>query len=91
MSLQQKTKWMMKKSNVEPGQLVLIVDDQITPAQWKRGRIVETYEGEDGLVRNCKIKLPGRNRYCVRPVQKLVCLPTDEKMGADYIRFTGQL
>ncbi|GFV60704.1 hypothetical protein TNCV_4180401 [Trichonephila clavipes] len=54
--LQQRTKWFWEKRNVAINGMVLIVEDNIPPCQWKLGRIVEIICGSDGKVRVVVIK-----------------------------------
>ena len=54
--LQTRSKWKEKRGNVEIGRLILIKEDNLPPAQWKLGRIIETHPGADGLVRVVTVK-----------------------------------
>lgn len=49
--LQQRTKWQVKKPNLEPGQLVLIKEEHSPPLKWPLGRIKQCYPGTDGCSR----------------------------------------
>lgn len=55
-TLQERKKWRREKENVQVGQLVILKDENLPPAQWKMGRIIETLPGKDGLVRNVMVK-----------------------------------
>lgn len=74
-TLQERKKWRREKENVKVGQLVLIRDETLPPAQWKLGRIIELFPGRDGLVRNVLIKTA--KGELKRPVQKICILPID--------------
>lgn len=74
-TLQERKKWRREKENVQVGQLVILKDENLPPAQWKMGRIIETLPGKDGLVRNVMVKT---EKSCFkRPVQKICILPVD--------------
>ena len=50
-----RNKWFRKRENLRKGDLVLEIEP--TPRRtWKMGLVLETYPGEDGLVRKAKIK-----------------------------------
>ena len=50
-----RNKWFRKRENLRKGDLVLEIEP--TPRRtWKMGLVLETYPGEDGLVRKVKIK-----------------------------------
>ena len=55
------------------GDLVLLVEDNQAPLQWKTGRIQETYPGNDDIVRVVKVKTA--TGQLIRPVAKLRKLP----------------
>ena len=69
---------------------MLVIDDQLPRCHWRLGKVVETYPGEDSLVRKVKVMMgdPGltskgiRQRnltYLERPVQKLVLLCSETR------------
>ena len=49
-------KWRKKRDKIYEGQMVLILDKTVTPTVWIKGRILETHEGSDGLVRSVTVK-----------------------------------
>ncbi len=57
------------------GDLVLLAEDNEAPLQGKLARIVETYAGNDDIVRVCKVKTS--NSTLIRPVVELRKLPID--------------
>ena len=57
------------------GDLVLIAEDNEVPLQWKTGRIIEIYSGNDDIVRVCKVKTSSST--FIRPIVKLRKLPID--------------
>lgn len=48
---QERKKWRREKENLKVGQLVLLKDENLLPAQYKMGRIAEVIPGQDELVR----------------------------------------
>lgn len=74
-TLQERKKWRREKENMKVGQLVLIRDENLPPAQWKLGRIAEIVPGRDGLVRNVLVKT-AKGEF-KRPVQKICVLPVE--------------
>lgn len=74
-TLQSKSKWRQKKPNLEVGELVIIMEDNVAPTFWKMGRVQKVMPGADGLVRNVVLKVAGKEKLATRCVQKLVRLP----------------
>lgn len=74
-TLQERKKWRTLKENVAVGQLVLIKDENLPPAQWKLGRVNEVYPDKNDVVRNVLIKT--EKGEFKRPVQKICILPVD--------------
>lgn len=72
-SLQQRPKWAKVNPNLEVNDLVIVKEDNIPPATWITGRIIETFPGKDGLVR--VVKLRTSHGEMTRPISKLVKLP----------------
>lgn len=57
-------------SGLQVGDLVLQKEDNLKRHLWKTGRITETFRGRDGLVRSCRLRLPG-GAEVRRPIQLL--------------------
>lgn len=74
-SLMKRTKWTVPESNIKINDLVIIKDADMPPGQWKRGRIIEVFPGQDGLIRSVKIRTM-ESEY-ERPITKVVVLPVD--------------
>ena len=87
--LQTRSKWKEKRGNVEIGRLILIKEDNLPPAQWKLGRIIETHPGADGLVRVVTVKTAQGNlkralsKICPLPVHLSGDQPSLKCGGAD--------
>ncbi|GFV08064.1 integrase catalytic domain-containing protein [Trichonephila clavipes] len=52
--LQQRNKWQFKKQNVNVGDLVVLIEDNMPTFKWPLGRITEIYSGSDALIRVVK-------------------------------------
>ena len=55
-SLLPRNKWFRKRENVKIGDLVLELNPHRNRLQWEMALIVDTYPGEDGLVRKVRIR-----------------------------------
>lgn len=74
--LQTRPKWVQKRPNIEPDQIVIIQEDNLPPAQWLLGRVTKVFPGRDGLVRVAEVRC--RNSTVRRPIHKLCLLPIVE-------------
>ncbi|XP_039431340.1 uncharacterized protein LOC120414278 [Culex pipiens pallens] len=72
-TLQHRNKWQTVQQNLDPGQLVLIKNENTPPAEL--ARIVAAHPDPYGVVRNVTVRR-GEKDY-QRPVHKLVPLPMD--------------
>ncbi|XP_039435277.1 uncharacterized protein LOC120417340 [Culex pipiens pallens] len=72
-TLQPRNKWQTVQQNLDPGQLVLIKNENTPPASWELARIVAAHPDPYGVVRNVTVRR-GEKEY-QRPVHKLVPLP----------------
>lgn len=76
-SLQMRNKWYDIRTNLAPGDMVVITKENTPASAWSLGRVKKTTLGEDGLVREAEITVPvirnGRHTTStlVRPIQKL--------------------
>jgi hypothetical protein len=50
-SLQQRQRWQRASPNLQPGDMVLLKEDNTTPLHWPSAVITETHPGKDGSVR----------------------------------------
>lgn len=66
-------KWYKPEEDVNCGDLVVIIDDNLPPAKWKIARVLEVYTSPDGYVRTAKVKT-ATSEY-QRPIVKLCKLP----------------
>ena len=74
-TLQVRKKWFTNGPEINRDDLVLIADDDLKPLQWKTGRVVELYSGNDNITRVVKLKTS--TGEMIRPVIKLRKLPIE--------------
>lgn len=70
---QVRTKWYNIRENLSVGNMVIIRKENVPPAMWIIGRVIEVFTAKDGLVRTARIKTP--TGVLERPIDKLVFLP----------------
>ncbi|KAH9630208.1 hypothetical protein HF086_010714 [Spodoptera exigua] len=73
--MQQRSKWHHKVKEFEIGHIVLIKADNLPPAKWMMGRIVDKHPGTDGVTRVYSVK--SGDSVVQRPFNKLCYLPID--------------
>ena len=71
LDLLRRNKWYQKRENLREGDLVL-------ETTWKMAVVLETFPGDDGLVRKAKIKTA--NAVYDRPIHKLCLIATKEEL-----------
>lgn len=74
-TLQQRYKWTSVAEPPKLNDLVLIKEDNSSPLQWRRGRIIKLYPGANGVIRNVELKTEGG--ILMRPISKLCKLPIE--------------
>ena len=72
-SMQTRSKWTEQKRNFETGDVVLLKDQDAIRNRWPMGVIVNTFPGEDGLVRTVEVRIASGS-VLKRPISKLVLL-----------------
>ena len=66
----QRSKWSKEHvRNLKEGELVWLVDDSVKRCEYKLGRIIEIFTGNDGVVRSARVKMA--HGELNRPVVKL--------------------
>ena len=70
--LLQRSKWRRGERDVAIGDVVLIMDYQLPRNEWRLGRVLETFPGQDGHVRT--VRLRTKDGECVRPIARLCML-----------------
>ncbi|XP_011873951.1 PREDICTED: uncharacterized protein LOC105565402 [Vollenhovia emeryi] len=75
-SLQARPKWRMDKgTQLKPGQLVLVRQQDLPPLHWLLGRVIEVHVGVDGVVRTATVKTAKTS--LTRPLSRLAILPLE--------------
>ncbi|KAI5737912.1 hypothetical protein M8J77_006510 [Diaphorina citri] len=72
-TLIQRTKWRQKTPNLQPGDPVFIIGENVPPRDWPLARIIQVFSGTDGIVRVAQVK--GPHGLLTRPISKLCPLP----------------
>ena len=80
-SLIQRTQWHGTHRNVQENDLVLVIANNTPRNSWPVGRIIETYKGQDDLVRSARVRL--RDSELVRPITKLCVLEETQRLTQD--------
>ncbi|GFV25056.1 LINE-1 retrotransposable element ORF2 protein [Trichonephila clavipes] len=76
-NLQNRTQWKSPNHNIKVGEIVIIKEDNIPPATWPLGKVIETHPGKDGVVRVVTLRtVKGRFK---RPIHKLCKLPLHQE------------
>ena len=65
-------KWREQKKNLQVGDVVVVLDDDLPRNSWPLGRIESVSVGRDGLVRSAEVKT--KSSRLVRPVTRLCLL-----------------
>lgn len=75
-NLQYRTKWKDTNTKIQPGQLVLLRENNIPPMNWPLGRIIATHLGKDNVVLVVTVK----SQYGTfkRTVVKICGLPIED-------------
>ena len=76
-TLQSRTKWQHIRPNITPNDIVIVKEDKLFACHWPIARVIQTYPGEDGLVRVALVQ-PAQGRARKRPVTKLSLLYREE-------------
>lgn len=72
-TLNQRHKWTTKRTGPEVNDIVIIKDDNLPPAKWLLGRILQKHSGKDNITRVVTIKT--KTGILKRPCNKLCLLP----------------
>lgn len=85
LNISTRQKWHLPRRNFRVNDIVIIKDDNLPRNQWQLGRVLETVQDSDGLVRRVKVKVGAhkaqgnrcsfsKHSVIERPIQKLVLL-----------------
>ncbi|XP_036346348.1 uncharacterized protein LOC118755629 isoform X1 [Rhagoletis pomonella] len=71
--LQKRVKWHSPQRNLEVDDLVVVKEDNLPPNEWRLGRVIRVFSGQDSRVRVVEIRTA--RGIITRPIVKLVLLP----------------
>ncbi|XP_057374666.1 uncharacterized protein LOC130695542 [Daphnia carinata] len=71
-SLTEREKWYQEHPNLQVGDIVVIIDPATPRGTWPTGKIIQTFPGDDGVVRSVNIQTNGTERH--RPAHSLFLL-----------------
>ena len=82
--LLERNKWFHPRKNLQPGDLVLLVKPgpggtYAPRALWEKAVVVETFPGQDGLVRKVRVKT-ATGEY-ERPIHKMCLIATKGELA----------
>lgn len=72
--MQKRVKWYKPKEYLKPGDMVIIMAENVPPTAWPLGRVIKVNQGQDGYVRSATIQT--QSTSLERPIQKLCVLPS---------------
>ena len=75
LSLQTRQKWTRETRDLVPGDVVLLVDENLQRGHWQMGRIREVFPSRDGRVRSARVKT-STSEY-LRPIHKMVLIRSE--------------
>lgn len=75
-SLQTRTKWTLKETNLKEGNIVLLRDNQTERSSWPLGLVTHVFPSADQLVRKVEVKVSRKDgtSYLLRPIMETVLL-----------------
>lgn len=71
--LQARQKWRTDTAELQVGEVVMIVDNQLPRALWPVGKVVQVFPGADKRIRSAEVSV--KDKKYVRPVARLISLP----------------
>ena len=69
-TLQERRKWNRAEPNLQPGDVVIAIDEDAPRCDWPMGRVVCVHPSSDALVRSVRVRI-GHSEYD-RPIHKLI-------------------
>ena len=72
-TLIERKKWLLKRPNLQVGDVVLVVDDQSPRGEWATGLVIDVRKDKSGTVRSVYVRTGPKTTYH-RPVAKLCLL-----------------
>ncbi|XP_055715552.1 uncharacterized protein LOC129809615 [Phlebotomus papatasi] len=80
-NMQVRSKWQFPQENVNIGDLVLLIEDNLPPLAWITGRITETHQGKDGKIRVVNVQTSSGNY--MRAITKIALFPKENNPEVD--------
>lgn len=77
-TLQQRFKWKIQKQELKPGDLVIVIEDNVPATKWLTARVVSTSNSPDGNIRMVDLKTPGSKEKLRRSIHRVCPLPVNE-------------
>ena len=74
--LQERQRWTVRRRDVKPGDIVMVLDEKLPRGTWPLGRVIEVSRSSDNRVRSVKVKTAAG--VYLRPVNKLCILLESE-------------
>ena len=74
-ALQERQKWLQRRTNLKVGNLVLVADKNIPRGQWPKALVTEVFPDADGVVRRVSVRKADGNYQ--RDVRKICLLKED--------------
>ena len=74
-------KWQLERRNLQVSDVVTYIEENAVQRNWTLGKVIETYPGRDGQIRNVKLKTP-LGEY-TRPVNKVAVVYPVEGYGEE--------
>ena len=78
-NLQKRSKWYKVRENASVGDIVVVIDPEISRSKWQMGIIENVFPGKDGLVRSVNVRT--RTGTYDRPITKLCLLISREELS----------
>lgn len=75
-SMQQRHKWKQPTENLQPGDIVMIKEENVKPLHWRMGRVTQVFPDKHGQVRT--VELIVNKHITKRTVHKLCKLPIED-------------
>lgn len=73
-TLQQRGKWTRGRPNLQPNDIVLVLDAALlTDGRWPLGRVLRIFPGKNNLVRSAEVRTA--TGIYTRPIVKLALMP----------------
>ncbi|XP_055714768.1 uncharacterized protein LOC129808888 [Phlebotomus papatasi] len=84
LNMQKRRKWKTAQPNVQPGDLVLLIEENMPPLAWILGRITDVHPGEDQKIRVVTVRT--KNGTYKRAVTRIAPLPMPEETEQEVLK-----